>query len=107
MRRFLRMDAARRLSIEGPNNILAPSFTFFRSLMSSLLPQVTPPMVSLLPLMNLVKLCNTMSAPKAAGEMDNGEKVLSTNNFNPFDLAICESSGRLAISNNGLLTLSQ
>ena len=54
--RFLRILAERKLSIVGPRSIHAPLFTFLVSSTNSCEAQYTPPTVSLLPLINLVKL---------------------------------------------------
>ena len=57
--------------------------------------------------MNLVRLCITISAPKSAGETDNGENVLSTTNFKLYFLASLAKPLMSATSNKGLLTDSQ
>ena len=58
----------------------APSLTFLKSSINCCVPQTTPPTASLLPLMNFVKLCMTMSAPSFFGEIDKGEKVVIIHN---------------------------
>src|SRR5690606_24982064 len=73
----------------------------------SCVPQATPPIVSLLPLMNLVKLCTTTSAPNCAGETLSGENVLSTTKVKLCFFAILESALISATSKSGLLTVSQ
>ncbi|MNY17640.1 hypothetical protein D3C86_1509670 [compost metagenome] len=99
--------AERRLSIVGPKSMLAPLFTFFKSLIKSCEAQTTPPTVSLLPLMYFVKLWITISAPNFAGATDKGEKVLSTTNLILCFLAILANPAISATSSNGLLTVSQ
>ena len=77
------MLAERKLSNTGPSNMLAPLFTSERESINSLVPQIHPATQSLIPLINLVILCTTMSAPILAGENIMGEKVLSTTNLQP------------------------
>ena len=101
------MEEARRLSIVAPNNMAAPSITLFKLSIISCVPQTTPPTVSLEPLMNLVKLCITISAPSSFGDIDSGEKVLSTTSFKLYFLASLAKPGISATSSNGLLTDSQ
>ena len=101
------MDAALKLSIDGPSNIADPSITLRIALINSLDPQTAPPIVSFVPFINLVKLCKTTSAPNFTGEMIIGENVLSTNNFKLCFLAITDKPIISATSSNGLLTASQ
>ena len=61
--KFFKTDEARKLSIVEPNNILAPSITLLNWFINSCVPQTTPPTASEEPLINLVKLCTTTSAP--------------------------------------------
>ena len=89
------------------NNIEAPSLTSLSLLIKSWLPQTTPAIVSLVPLINLVILCITTSAPKFFGKIDKGEKVLSTTSIIPAAFAILEILEISAISSKGLLTASQ
>ena len=49
----------------------------------------------------------TTSAPNFAGEIDNGEKVLSTTSVNLYFFAKIANPSISATSNNGLLTDSQ
>src|SRR5690606_3950441 len=87
--------------------MLAPEFTFFNESMNSCDAQVTPPTVSLLPLMYFVSEWITISAPSFAGDTDNGENVLSTTSFKLCFFAIFESPAISATSSKGLLTVSQ
>ena len=101
------MEDALKLSIVDPNNIEAPSLTLLKSFIKSCVPQTTPPTVSLDPFINFVKLCAIISAPNFAGEIDNGENVLSTTNFKLCFLAIADNPFISATSKSGLLTDSQ
>ena len=57
-------------------------------MMKSVGPQIAPAMKSEAPLMNLVRLCTTMSAPCLIGETISGLKVLSTTSFAPWAWAM-------------------
>ena len=105
--RFFKTEDARKLSIVEPRSILAPVFTSLSAFMKSCVPHTTPPTVSLDPLMNLVKLCMTISAPSFLGVIESGEKVLSTTNCKSYFFANAERAFISATSYNGLLTLSQ
>ena len=100
-------EAALRLSIVAPININAPSFTSLKEWINSFELQTTPAMVSLVPLINFVKLWITTSAPNFAGEIDSGVNVLSTISFNPLAFAILEIDSISATSSNGLDETSQ
>ena len=90
-----------------PRSMQAPSMTLLNWSINSWLPQTTPPTESEEPLINFVRLCTTTSAPNWIGEIDNGEKVLSTTSVNEYFFANAANSLISATSNKGLLTDSQ
>ena len=69
-------------------------------------PHTQPARMSLHPLMYLVMLCTTTSAPRLAGVMDRGVNVLSTTSCRPWWWANEASAGRLATLRVGLDTTS-
>src|SRR5690606_20482872 len=105
--KFFNIDEALRQAMVLPNNIPAPCLTSFKVRQKSLLAHTTPATASLLPLMNLVRLCMTISAPNTDGVMLNGEKVLSTTRGRSYFFASLDKAAISETSNKGLLRVSQ
>ena len=75
--------------------------------MNSPLAQTQPATMSEAPLMNLVRLWMTTSAPCSAGVTATGAKVLSTTRLAPRSCAMRASAGRSATRSVGLESVSQ
>ena len=97
------MLAARWLSSTGPSCMLGPELTSPSWAMNSCVDTTQPATQSLVPLMNLVKLWTTMSAPSRRGERIIGLKVLSTTRGTPLLWAMEASRGRSLTSSSGLV----
>jgi hypothetical protein len=83
--------------------MLVPEFTSLSWLMNSCVDTTQPATQSLVPLMNLVMQCTTMSAPGRSGERIMGLNVLSTIRRTPLLWAMEASSGRSLTSSSGLV----
>ncbi len=71
--------------------------------MNSRVDTTAPATQSLVPLMNLVRLCTTMSAPSRSGERIIGLNVLSTTSGTPRSWAAAASIGMSLTSSSGLV----
>ena len=83
--------------------MLVPELTSFSWAMNSCVDTTQPATQSLVPLMNLVMLCTTTSAPSRSGERIIGLNVLSTTRRRRDSCAIARERGRSLTSSSGLL----